>query len=155
MKEKLNRREVLKKLGTVVPAFGLGSCGTILYPERRGRVSGRIDPAVVVMDGMLCLLFILPGVIAFAVDFGSGAIYTGGHAGLEKHGVEGGHEEDYDAVLARVAGHGLRLGDARLRVDGRRGVLRPNALRTAKDGNGRRARLVKDSAGKVLRAELV
>jgi hypothetical protein len=51
------------------------ACGTILYPERRGQDDGDIDPAVIIMDGILLLLFIIPGVIAFAVDFSTGAIY--------------------------------------------------------------------------------
>jgi len=59
------------------------SCGTLLYPERRKSVSvegldpkGRqLDPAVVVMDAIGLLFFIIPGIIAFAVDFSTGAIY--------------------------------------------------------------------------------
>ena len=50
-------------------------CGTLLYPERRGQSKGRIDPAVAVLDGIACLLFLVPGLIAFAVDFATGAIY--------------------------------------------------------------------------------
>lgn len=51
------------------------SCGTILYPERRGQAAGQLDPAVAIMDGLGLLLFIVPGVIAFGVDFATGAIY--------------------------------------------------------------------------------
>ena len=51
------------------------SCGTLLYPERRGQTSGRIDPGVAVMDGVLLVFFIVPGVLAYAVDFSTGAIY--------------------------------------------------------------------------------
>lgn len=51
-------------------------CGTILHPERQGRPhSGRIDPSIVLLDGLGLLLFFVPGVIAFAVDFATGAIY--------------------------------------------------------------------------------
>ncbi len=50
-------------------------CGTILHPERRGQPPGRIDPAVAILDGVGLLLFFVPGVIAFAVDFATGAIY--------------------------------------------------------------------------------
>lgn len=53
-------------------------CGTILYPERRGTTGGRIDTGVAVMDGLWCLLFIVPGVVAYIVDFSNGAIYEGG-----------------------------------------------------------------------------
>jgi hypothetical protein len=60
---------------TVGLAFLLASCGTILYPERRGQPAGRLDVGVVVLDGLGLLLFLVPGVIAFAVDFATGAIY--------------------------------------------------------------------------------
>lgn len=50
-------------------------CGTLLYPERRGQTSGRIDPAVAIMNGLGLLLFLIPGIIAFIVDFSTGAIY--------------------------------------------------------------------------------
>ncbi len=64
--------------GAVTLWLSLG-CGTILYPERRGqRTTARIDAGVAVMDGLWCLLFIIPGVIAFAVDFNNGAIYLPG-----------------------------------------------------------------------------
>jgi hypothetical protein len=56
-------------------AVFLASCGTVLYPERRGQPAGRLDVGVVVLDGIGLLLFLVPGVIAFAVDFATGAIY--------------------------------------------------------------------------------
>ena len=56
----------------------LAGCGTILYPERKGQKDGRIDPGIAVLDGLGLLLFIIPGVIAFAVDFTTGAIYLPG-----------------------------------------------------------------------------
>ncbi len=51
------------------------SCGTLMYPERRGQMAGRIDVGVAVLDGIGLLCFFIPGVIAFAVDFSTGAIY--------------------------------------------------------------------------------
>jgi hypothetical protein len=51
------------------------SCGTILYPERRGQAAGKYDADVVFLDAAGLLLFLVPGVIAFAVDFATGAIY--------------------------------------------------------------------------------
>ncbi|MCB4791907.1 MAG: hypothetical protein LHV68_08470 [Elusimicrobia bacterium] len=62
---------------TVLIAQFLG-CGTILYPQRRGQHAGKIDAGVAVMDGVGLLLFVIPGIIAFAVDFGTGAIYLPG-----------------------------------------------------------------------------
>lgn len=58
-------------------------CGTILYPERKGQKTGNIDVGVALLDGIGLLFFIIPGVIAFAVDFTTGAIYLpGGKSGL-------------------------------------------------------------------------
>lgn len=51
------------------------SCGTLLHPERRGQPPGRIDPAIAILDGIGLLLFFIPGAVAFAVDFYTGAIY--------------------------------------------------------------------------------
>jgi hypothetical protein len=61
-------------------ALGLqiAGCGTILYPERRGQTGGHVDTGVAVMDGLWCLVFIIPGVVGFIVDFGNGAIYEPG-----------------------------------------------------------------------------
>src|SRR5690554_2163549 len=56
--------------------FELAGCGTIIYPERRGQTGGKIDPAVVIMDGIGLLFWVIPGLVAFAIDFATGAIYT-------------------------------------------------------------------------------
>jgi len=69
-----------KKVITVMLliSFLISSCGTIIYPERRGNRGGQIDPMVVLLDGLGLFFFIIPGVIAFAVDITTGAIYEGG-----------------------------------------------------------------------------
>ena len=56
----------------------LMGCGTILYPERKGQKSGKIDIGVAILDGIGILVFIIPGVIAFAVDFYNGTVYLPG-----------------------------------------------------------------------------
>lgn len=62
----------------------LTACGTIFYPERKGTKSGSIDPIVAVADAIGLLFFFIPGVVAFAVDFSNGTIYTshGRHSSL-------------------------------------------------------------------------
>jgi hypothetical protein len=50
-------------------------CGTIFWPERKGQPAGRLDYKVVALDAAGLLLFFVPGVIAFAVDFNNGTIY--------------------------------------------------------------------------------
>ena len=59
----------------IIFCLQLASCGFLLYPERRGQTHGRIDPAIAVLDGVGLLLFLVPGIIAFAVDFSTGTIY--------------------------------------------------------------------------------
>lgn len=56
----------------------LVSCGTLMYPERRGQRSGRIDAGVAILDGVGLLLFVIPGIIAFVIDFHNGTIYLPG-----------------------------------------------------------------------------
>ncbi|WP_111412305.1 hypothetical protein [Billgrantia lactosivorans] len=60
-------------LGTSLIA--LVGCGTVFHPERKGQLSGRIDPVVAIANGVGLLFFIVPGVIAYAVDFSNGTIY--------------------------------------------------------------------------------
>src|SRR5580700_9647298 len=58
------------------------SCGTIIHPERWGQPrTGPLDPSIVVLDGLGVLLFVIPGVVAFVVDFSTGAIYLPGPPG--------------------------------------------------------------------------
>jgi hypothetical protein len=54
------------------------SCGFFIYPERRGQTGGKIDTQIAILDGLGLLLYIIPGLIAYAVDFSSGAIYLPG-----------------------------------------------------------------------------
>jgi len=56
-------------------AVSLAACGTILHPERKGQRGGEIDAGIAVLDAVGLLFFIIPGVIAFAVDFSNGTIY--------------------------------------------------------------------------------
>jgi hypothetical protein len=50
-------------------------CGTLLHPERSGNTGGRIDPAIAILNGIGVLFYVIPGLIAFAVDFSNGTIY--------------------------------------------------------------------------------
>ena len=68
-------KTTLIRLVAATAVAGLVGCGAILYPERAGQPKGRIDPAVAILDGIGVLLVIIPGLIAFAVDFHQGTIY--------------------------------------------------------------------------------
>lgn len=83
----IHRRRFLAAavLASVSSAAG---CGTILYPERRGQPAGRLDWGVVLLDGIGLILFFVPGVIAFAVDFASGAIYLPAEEHLQLSATE-------------------------------------------------------------------
>lgn len=39
----------------------LSGCGTLFHPERKGQLSGNIDPVVAVANGVGLLFFIVPG----------------------------------------------------------------------------------------------
>jgi len=70
------RRQLLHLLCGVAGLPLLSSCGTIIYPRRVNQWErGGIDPAIVILDGIGLFFFIIPGLIAFAVDFGTGAIF--------------------------------------------------------------------------------
>jgi len=51
------------------------ACGSIFYPDRRGQIDGKIDPAIAALDAVGLLFYIIPGLVAFAIDFTTGAIY--------------------------------------------------------------------------------
>jgi hypothetical protein len=61
---------------TIALAFESVSCGTLIHPERRGQPhTALLDPSIVLLDGLGVLVFLVPGVVAFIVDFATGAIY--------------------------------------------------------------------------------
>lgn len=47
----------------------------MLHPERRGNDSAPVDTVPLVVDVLLFLPGLIPGIVALAVDFGTGAIY--------------------------------------------------------------------------------
>ncbi len=78
-----------KTAGVIIAVVFLNitACGYFLYPERVGQKSGKLDPAIVVLDAAALLFGILPGVVAFAVDITTGAIYLapGQKSVIDKH----------------------------------------------------------------------
>ena len=58
----------------------LTGCGTMLYPERQGQKSGSVDVGVAVLDAIWFIPFIVPGIIAYVIDFSNGTIYLPGTA---------------------------------------------------------------------------
>ena len=70
----LLRRQFLLA-GTSFCTLILTGCGTLLHPERRGQPTGSLDWKIVTLNALGLVLFVIPGIIAFAVDFHTGAIY--------------------------------------------------------------------------------
>jgi hypothetical protein len=67
---------------TILPT--LTGCGSIFYPERVGQPRiGPLDWKVVALDGLGLLLFFVPGVVAFVVDFYNGTIFLPPYPGPE------------------------------------------------------------------------
>ncbi|BCS96450.1 hypothetical protein DSLASN_20820 [Desulfoluna limicola] len=83
-------RQSMKKLivvGLLLAVMNLTACGYFLYPERKGQTEGRLDSTVILLDAVGLLFFVVPGVVAFAVDIATGAIYLpkGGKSVIDKH----------------------------------------------------------------------
>src|SRR5882672_1632245 len=71
-------KKALKALFCAVLVLHATACGTLMHPERKGQTQGPIDVGVAILDGIGLLFFIIPGVIAYAVDFSNGTIYLPG-----------------------------------------------------------------------------
>jgi len=98
-------KQTAKALTAIALIAHLSACGTILYPERKGQVSGQIDTGVAALNGIGLLFFLVPGVIAFAVDFSNGTIYLPNSA-----------QTDDDSELRVVKADGTLDADAVARV---------------------------------------
>src|SRR3954452_12705626 len=98
MEDVLSRRDFVRLAASGSLTLVAG-CGTILYPERRYQPHGDVDLKVVAMDTLGLLLFFIPGVIAFAVDFTTGAIYLPPPQG---YGGEAPPAKDQRLVAVRV-----------------------------------------------------
>lgn len=79
---------LLSQSGVGAALVAATGCGTLMHPERRHqRHSNQIDWKIAACNGLGLLLFFVPGVIAFAVDFYTGAIYLpAGHGHADNSG---------------------------------------------------------------------
>jgi hypothetical protein len=68
----------LRSVLVLALSFPAASCGTLMHPDREGQRGGRLDVGVVLLDGIGLFFFIIPGIIAYAVDFSNGTIYLPG-----------------------------------------------------------------------------
>lgn len=101
----------------------LTACGTIFYPDRRGQIEGRVDPVIVGLNAIGILFYVIPGLIAFGVDFATGAIYLPGGLSAQVNpdslkdvvGADGKIDTaKLKALIETQTGHSLPLDDPRL-----------------------------------------
>ena len=119
-------RTLTKQINSIVIALvslALISCGTILYPERRNQNPGRIDVGVALLDGFWLLVGIIPGVIAFAVDFSTGAIYLPESSAQAPHSYRtvyfdpvGATPETLEMIISRETGSSFSFSDKDLEL---------------------------------------
>lgn len=82
-------KKLIISLSLVAYLLSTTGCGVILYPERQGQKGGKIDIAVALLDGAGLLLWVVPGLVAFAVDFHQGTIYLpNSRAAIDAGGTE-------------------------------------------------------------------
>ena len=78
MKQTIMVKKIFSIFIYIALLLQLSACGYFLHPERRGQNGGRLDIGVVALDGIGLFFFLVPGIIAYAVDFSSGCIYLPG-----------------------------------------------------------------------------
>jgi hypothetical protein len=130
----------------LVFSLQLVSCGYLIYPERRGQTGGHIDIGIAILDGLGLLLYIVPGLVAFAVDFTTGTIYLprnkkkASTATPQRDDLVVIHVDPNEMTSQRIEeivsehiGHRIRLNQCRVKVFGsdRPGTLDGELLRVA------------------------
>ncbi|MBU1284635.1 MAG: polyribonucleotide nucleotidyltransferase [Gammaproteobacteria bacterium] len=111
--------------GLIVAALltQLTACGTLFFPDRRGQIEGRIDPMVAGLNAIGILFYVIPGLIAFGIDFATGAIYLPGGLTSQVDPQDLQNVVDADgkidaaklkALIEVQTGHSLPLDDPRL-----------------------------------------
>ena len=105
--------------------FQLVGCGTIMYPERKGQKSGKIDAGIAVLDGVGLLFFLIPGIIAFAVDFNNGTIYLPGTSRssldlktIKQISFDARHTDKagVEKIIKEQTGHAVKLDQSDMRI---------------------------------------
>ncbi|KAA0011483.1 hypothetical protein F0A17_15465 [Billgrantia pellis] len=114
-------RHALTGLVLGVSLTALVGCGTVFHPERKGQMNGRIDPVIAIANGVGLLFFIIPGVIAYAVDFSNGTLYLPGtqdNAGVDTLQLEEGMDiATLEQLLSDKTGKSVSLDSELVRVE--------------------------------------
>ena len=92
-------KKFVSKICILAILTNFAACGTILHPERKGQTGAgqQLDVSIVLLDGIGLIFFLVPGVIAYAVDFTNGTIYLPGR-GYRKSSIEDFNKENMVAV---------------------------------------------------------
>jgi hypothetical protein len=126
--------KILTVMVSLALVFQLVACGTLIHPERMGQTGGNIDVEIAILDGIGLLFFIIPGLIAYAVDFHNGTIYLPGTStsSLDMPGIEDTKQVKFDpghdamATVERIikeeTGHDVELYRDRLEVSELRSI---------------------------------
>jgi hypothetical protein len=103
------RREFLSQSLTAgaaaAAALSLAGCGTLLHRERLNQPQSRdLDWKIVALNGLGLIFFFIPGIIAFVVDFHTGAIYLPPHGHAMKPPLDRGSDPAAEQLqLAQIA----------------------------------------------------
>src|SRR5437867_7956303 len=116
-----NYSNIFRALLVGLLSFQMVSCGTLLYPERRGAKVGHLDAGVVILDALGLLFGLIPGIIAFAVDFSTGCIYlpakeVNNHTGkyrIVRFDPKNCHQECVETMISRETGMDFHFNDGR------------------------------------------
>ena len=105
----LDRRSLLKSMGLCGLTASTAGCGYILHPERIGSPpSGEIDLGVVILDTLLLLFFVVPGVVAFAIDISTGCLYIPDYSQnvsrTRRKRLRGRHAQDIKDAISEIVG---------------------------------------------------
>lgn len=116
----MNAKKSILSLCMATYLFNAAGCGVLLYPERQGQEGGKIDPVVAILDGVGLLLYLVPGLVAFAIDFHQGTIYLPGGAFSDASDVNDNRtvkvngpmtKENIEAALREATGLTVDLSD--------------------------------------------
>lgn len=107
------------RITALAMALNLAGCGTLIYPERIGHHhTGKLDPMVTALDAAGLLFFVIPGIVALAVDYNNGTIYLPNRYASENgRGLRTLHAEApvdrayLEGLLAREYGVTVELGE--------------------------------------------
>ena len=93
------------------------SCAAIIHPERKGNNAAPVDTVPLVVDILLFLPGVIPGVIAMVVDFGTGAIFLNKDGSSKPFLAKRGRAEQRKLMVEVVDADGTVLQRRALQVD--------------------------------------